>query len=90
MREVGLERVVDVATADNLHLFFAPQGRRSVVPRGHRAERVRAVRSSPRVNLVDRVNSWVVRVGALGSGLQGPWRAEEKAAATAAWMVLSR
>ena len=29
-------------------------------------------------------------VGALGSGLQGPWRAEEKAAATAAWMVLSR
>ena len=29
-------------------------------------------------------------VGALGSGLKGPWRAEEKAAATAAWMVLSR
>jgi len=29
-------------------------------------------------------------VGALGFGLQGPWRAEEKAAATAAWMVLSR
>ena len=29
-------------------------------------------------------------VAALGSGLQGPWRAEEKAAATAAWMVLSR
>jgi hypothetical protein len=29
-------------------------------------------------------------VGALGSRLEGPWRAEEKAAATAAWMVLSR
>jgi hypothetical protein len=29
-------------------------------------------------------------VGALGSALEGPWRAEEKAAATAAWMVLSR
>jgi len=29
-------------------------------------------------------------VGALGSRLGGPWRAEEKAAATAAWMVLSR
>jgi hypothetical protein len=29
-------------------------------------------------------------VGAFGSRLEGPWRAEEKAAATAAWMVLSR
>jgi hypothetical protein len=29
-------------------------------------------------------------VGVLGSRLEGPWRAEEKAAATAAWMVLSR
>lgn len=27
-------------------------------------------------------------VGALGADLHGPWRAEEKAAATAAWMVL--
>ena len=29
-------------------------------------------------------------VEALGEGLDGPWRAEEKTAATAAWMVLSR
>jgi hypothetical protein len=28
-------------------------------------------------------------VGALGEGLDGPWRAEEKTAATAAWMILS-
>jgi len=27
-------------------------------------------------------------VGALGDGLDGPWRAEEKTAATAAWMIL--
>ena len=29
-------------------------------------------------------------VEALGKELDGPWRAEEKTAATAAWMVLSR
>jgi hypothetical protein len=28
-------------------------------------------------------------VGSLGAALAGPWRAEEKAAATAAWMLLS-
>jgi hypothetical protein len=82
--------VIDPARIANAHIrAHAEEGRlfRSVVEQG-----LRKVRVPVRV-LVEK-QLWVAgarlkkRVTALGEGVEGPWRAEQKAAALAAWMAL--
>ena len=83
--------VIDPARIPNDHIrAHAEEGRlfRTVVERGLRKGRV-AVRVMVEKEL------WVTgarlrkRVTTLGESVEGPWRSEEKAAALAAWMVLS-
>ena len=82
--------VIDPARIANAHIrAHAEEGRlfRSVVEQG-----LRKVRVPVRV-LVEK-QLWVAgarlkkRVTALGESVEGPWRAEQKAAALAAWMAL--
>jgi hypothetical protein len=82
--------VIDPARIPNDHIrAHAEEGRlfRRVVEEGLRKGRV-----SARVMVEKEL--WVKgarlrkRVAALGENVEGPWRAEEKAAALAAWMAL--
>jgi hypothetical protein len=82
--------VIDPARIPNDHIrAHAEEGRlfRTVVEQGLRKGRVPA-----RVFVEKEL--WVTkarlkqRVAALGESVEGPWRAEEKAAALAAWMTL--
>jgi hypothetical protein len=82
--------VIDPARIPNDHIrAHAEEGRlfRTVVAEGLRKGRVP-------VRVMVEKELWVTgarlrnRVTALGESVEGPWRAEEKAAALAAWMAL--
>ena len=82
--------LVDPASIANDHIrAHAQEGRlfRVVVEQAVRARRlpVRVVREQELYATEARFRR---RVAALGEAVEGPWRAEEKAAALAAWMVL--
>jgi hypothetical protein len=92
--------VIDPAGVGNPHIrAHANEGRlfRTVLEtalRGHGIECsvvVEKTLGAQALKTLGRSGSQIKRiVGAFGSTLEGPWRAEEKTAATAAWMVLSR
>jgi hypothetical protein len=82
--------VIDPARIPNDHIrAHAEEGRlfRRVVEEGLRKRRVP-------VRVMVEKELWVKgarlrkRVAALGESVEGPWRADEKAAALAAWMAL--
>ena len=82
--------LVDPASIANDHIrAHAEEGRlfRVVVEQAVRARRlpVRVVREKELYATEARFRR---KVAALGEAVEGPWRAEEKAAALAAWMVL--
>ena len=82
--------LVDPASIANDHIrAHAEEGRlfRVVVERAVRARRlpVRVVREKELYATEARFRR---RVAALGEAIEGPWRAEEKAAALAAWRML--
>jgi hypothetical protein len=82
--------VIDPARIANDHIrAHAEEGRlfRSVVEQGLRKARV-PVRVLVEKELWVRRALLKQRVTALGERVEGPWRAEEKAAAFAAWMAL--
>lgn len=82
--------VIDPASIPNEHIrAHAEEGRlfRRVVERALRANRVRA-RVMVERELYAAEARLRRRVTALGETVTGPWRAEEKAAALAAWVVL--
>ncbi len=82
--------VIDPARIPNDHIrAHAEEGRlfRRVVEEGLRKGRV-AVRVMVEKELYVTASRLRPRVAALGEHVDGPWRAEQKAAALAAWMVL--
>jgi len=82
--------VIDPARIPNEHIrAHAEEGRlfRTVVEEGLRACRLRA-RVMVEKDLYVAEARLRRRVTALGEAVPGPWRAEEKAAALAAWVVL--
>jgi acetylornithine/succinyldiaminopimelate/putrescine aminotransferase len=92
VRGVGIVvgSVVDPASIANDHIrAHAEEGRlfRTVVEQAIRACRLRA-RVMVEKELYVTAARFRRRVAALGESVDGPWRAEEKAAALAAWMVL--
>jgi len=92
VRGVGIVvgSVIDPARIPNDHIrAHAEEGRlfRTVVERAIRACRLRA-RVMVEKELYVTAARFRPRVAALGERVDGPWRAEEKAAALAAWMVL--
>jgi hypothetical protein len=92
VRGVGIVvgSVVDPASIANDHIrAHAEEGRlfRVVVERAIRACRLRA-RVMVEKELYVAAAPLRRRVAALGEAVEGPWRAEEKAAALAAWRVL--
>ncbi len=92
VRGVGIVvgSVIDPARIPNEHIrAHAEEGRlfRTVVERAIRACRLRA-RVMVEKELYVTAARFRRRVAALGEHVVGPWRAEEKAAALAAWMVL--
>jgi hypothetical protein len=92
VRGVGIVvgSVIDPARIPNEHIrAHAEEGRlfRTVVEQAIRACRLRA-RVMVEKELYVSAARFRRRVAALGEHVDGPWRAEEKAAALAAWMVL--
>jgi len=82
--------LVDPASIANDHIrAHAEEGRlfRVVVEAAVRARRL-PVRVLREKDLYATEARFRRRVAALGEAVEGPWRAEEKAAALAAWMVL--
>jgi hypothetical protein len=82
--------VIDPARIPNDHIrAHAEEGRlfRRVVEEGLRKGRV-PVRVMVEKELYITASRFRPRVAALGETVEGPWRAEEKAAALAAWIVL--
>ncbi len=92
--------VIDPATIANDHIrAHALEGRlfRRVLERAARAARVpcatlveRSLYDAAGTRLRRRPNALRRTVTRLGAALAGPWRADEKAATLAAWLVLSR
>lgn len=90
--------VIDPARVGNLHIrAHASEGRlfRTVLEEALRAQGIRCTvivdktLGAQALKALRRPESQIRRiVGGLGATLDGPWRAEEKAAATAAWMML--
>jgi hypothetical protein len=90
--------VIDPATVGNPHIrAHASEGRlfRTVLEEALKARGVpcsvfvEKSLGAQAVKALDRPPGQIKKVvGRLGEALDGPWRAEEKAAATAAWMVL--
>jgi hypothetical protein len=92
VRGVGIVvgSVIDPASIPNDHIrAHAEEGRlfRTVVEQALRACRLRA-RVMVEKELYVTAARFRHRVTVLGEAVDGPWRAEEKAAALAAWMVL--
>jgi hypothetical protein len=92
VRGVGIVvgSVIDPARIPNDHIrAHAEEGRlfRTVVEQAIRACRLRA-HVMVEKKLYVTAARFRRRVAALGESVDGPWRAEEKAAALAAWMVL--
>ena len=92
VRGVGIVvgSVIDPARIPNEHIrAHAEEGRlfRTVVEQAIRACRLRA-HVMVEKELYVTAARFRRRVAALGEHVDGPWRAEEKAAALAAWMVL--
>jgi hypothetical protein len=92
--------VIDPATVGNPHIrAHASEGRlfRSVLEEALDSHRISCevfvekslAMAAPRAISRPAVHIRKV-VGTLGQSIPGPWRAEEKAAATAAWMVLAQ
>jgi hypothetical protein len=91
--------VIDPATVGNPHIrAHASEGRlfRSVLVEaldGHGIPCDVIVEKSLNTSAPKAISRPAIQirkvVGTLGQSLRGPWRAEEKAAATAAWMVLA-
>lgn len=82
--------IIDPARIPNDHIrAHAEEGRlfRRVVEEGLRKSRV-PVRVMVEKELYVTATRLRPRVAALGEAVEGPWRAEQKAAALAAWMVL--
>jgi hypothetical protein len=90
--------VIEPARVGNLHIrAHASEGRlfRTVLEDALRAQRVRCtvivdkMLGAQAFTALRRPESQIRKiVGGLGATLDGPWRAEEKAAAMAAWMML--
>lgn len=90
--------VIDPARVGNLHIrAHANEGRlfRTVLEEALEAHGVpcsvivEKSLGAQSVKVLERTQGQIRKiVGRLGDAFEGPWRAEEKAAATAAWMVL--